>query len=98
MTHHQDVQRAQEAAQVLDNPAYKAAMSALRSEIVAAWKHCPVRDAEGQRLLLQLIKMADKFEAMLNGAIETGKFAQHQIRMDELRNESKARSVLRRIA
>lgn len=98
MTHHQDVQRAQEASQVISNPAYQAAMQALRAEVIAAWKRCPVRDAEGQRLLLQLIKMADKFEAMLTGAIETGKFAEYQIRMDELRNESKARSLLRRIA
>lgn len=52
MTNQQIAQKGFEASQVLDNPAYKAAMGALRAEVIDAWKKCPVRDKEGQVLLL----------------------------------------------
>ena len=87
MTNQQQAQRGLEASQVLDNPAYRAAMDALRAEVVEAWKKCPVRDKEGALLLLQLAKMADKFESILVGMLENGKFTQRKIEMDELRDE-----------
>ena len=97
MTHHQDVQRAQEASQVLDNPAYRAAMDALRAEVIEAWKKFPVRDKEGQVLLLQLAKLTDKFESILVGMVETGKLTQHNLDLREVRNESNARKFMRRV-
>ncbi|MEY4756335.1 MAG: hypothetical protein RJA34_1233 [Pseudomonadota bacterium] len=97
MTLHQQAQRGLEASQVLDNPAYTAAMALLKEEIVSQWKNCPVRDREGQILLLQLAKMADKFDGILKGLVESGKFAQSKLGMDEFRNESRARQMLRRV-
>ena len=69
MTEQQQVQRAREASLVLDNPAYVEAMSQLKGQVIAQWKECPVRDREGQLLLLQLAKLTDKFEAMLTGMV-----------------------------
>lgn len=97
MTNQQQAQRGLEASQVLDNPAYRAAMDALRAEVVEAWKKCPVRDKEGQVLLLQLAKLTDKFEGVLSGMVEGGKFAQRQLELDELRNESAGRKLMRRV-
>lgn len=97
MTNQQQAQRGFEAAQVLDNPAYKAAMDALRTEVIEAWKKCPVRDKEGQVLLLQLAKLTDKFEGVLTGMIEGGKFAARQLELDDLRNESAGRKLMRRV-
>lgn len=97
MTNQQIAQRGLEASQVLDNPAYKAAMDALRVEVVEAWKKCPVRDKEGQVLLLQLAKLTDKFEGVLSGMVEGGKFASRQMELDDLRNESAARKMMRRV-
>jgi len=94
---HKDAQRGQEAAQVLDNQAFQRAMASLKEEITRQWKACPVRDKEGQLLLLQLAKLTDKFEGILTGMVETGKFAQRKLIDDELRNESAARRALRRI-
>lgn len=91
------VQTAHEARMLLDSDAYKNAHAGLKAQIIQQWKGCPVRDVEGQRLLLQLIKLADKFEGMLTGAIEAGKFAQHKIDLDNERNESKARRALRKV-
>ena len=98
MTEQQTVQRALEAAQVLDNPAYQEAMSQLKSVVIQQWKDCPVRDREGQLLLLQLAKLTDKFESILKGMIETGKLAQHHIDLDRERNESIAKRFLRKVA
>jgi len=97
MTNQQQAQRGLEASQVLDNPAYKAAMEALRAEVIDAWKKCPVRDKEGQVLLLQLAKLTDKFEGVLSGMVEGGKFASRQLELDDLRNESAGRKLMRRV-
>jgi hypothetical protein len=97
MTNQQTAQKGFEAAQVLDNPAYRAAMDALRAEVIEAWKKCPVRDKEGQVLLLQLAKLTDKFESVLTGMVEGGKFAARQLELDELRNESAGRKLMRRV-
>ena len=98
MTQHTQAQRGIEAAQVLDNEAFKDAMAALKADVISEWKKCPVRDREGQLLLLQLSKLADKFEGLLVGMVEGGKMAQHKIDIDAERNESSARKFFRRVA
>lgn len=97
MSEQQISQRGLEAGQVLDNEAYKDAMTSLRAQVVEQWKACPIRDKEGQILLLQLAKLADKFEGILQGMVESGKFADRKIKLDELRNESGARKLMRRV-
>jgi hypothetical protein len=98
MTNDQIVTRGFESSQVLDNPAFKNAMDNLKSEIIAEWKRCPIRDKEGQMLLLQMVKLADKFEGMLIGMVESGKLAQHKIDIDSARDESTIRRWVRRAA
>ena len=98
MTNEQEVQRAIEASQVLGNPAYVEAMAALKEQIFTEWKKCPVRDAEGQLILLQLAKLADKFDGMLTGMLESGKMAQHKLDIDSVRSESTVRRWIRKVA
>lgn len=98
MTNEQIVMQAMEAAQVLDNPAFRKAIDNMKQEIISEWKKCPVRDREGQMLLLQLIKLADKFEGSLIGMIEGGKLAQHKIDIDSVRDENIIRKWARRAA
>lgn len=97
MTNEQQVTRAIDALQVIENNAYKAAMEALRAEIVEGWKACPIRDKEGQLLFLQLAKLSDKFEGILNGFVEGGKMAQHKIDIDSTRSESMLRKWARKV-
>lgn len=97
MTDHQTAQRGVDARLVLENDAYKAAMESLRAQVVQQWKDCPVRDKEGQLLLLQLAKLTDKFEGILNGLVESGKFADHRINLDAERDESQLRRAARRV-
>jgi len=73
-------------------------MAALKAEIFQAWKDCPVRDAEGQILLLQLAKLADKFESKFVGMVEGGKLASKKLELNDLRNESAPRRFMRKVA
>jgi len=98
MTEQQEVTRAKEALMILDSPVYRQAMEQMKGQIIQQWKDCPIRDQEGQLLLLQLAKLAEKFESVLHGYIETGKLAQHRIDINAERNESTARRWLRRAA
>ena len=98
MTLRSDAQRGIDATAVLDNVAFKEAMELLKSSVIDQWKACPIRDREGQLLLLQLARLADKFEGLLVGTVERGKLAQRKIELDELRDESQARRFFRRVA
>lgn len=97
MNDKQQVLQGREALAVLDNGAFKEAMQSLKTAVLEQWKQCPVRDREGQVLLLQLAKLTDKFEGILIGMIENGKMAKHKVDLDELRDESNARRMLRKI-
>ena len=97
MTEQQITTRSHAAQEVLNNDAYKAAMEALKSSVVQQWKECPVRDKEGQLLLLQLAKLCDKFEGLLSSMIEAGKFAQMKIDLDKEREENKVQRLVRKM-
>ena len=97
MTEIQQVLRGREAAMVLENEAFKAAMQSLRTAVTEQWKQCPVRDREGALLLLQLAKLTDKFEGILVGMVDNAKMAQHKIDLNEMRDESRTRRVLRKV-
>ncbi len=96
MTNSDEVRIARNAADVLENEAYKLAMKAMKDQIVVQWKACNVRDTEGQRLHLQLANLAENFEQILAGYIARGDFAQHRIDIDKQRNESMGARVMRR--
>lgn len=97
MTPQQTQQRGIEAQRVLDCPVFKDAMAMLDAQIVQQWRATAVTDKEGAMLLLQLAKLKSKFETVLIGLIETGKFATHQINMDAERNESGVKRAIRRM-
>lgn len=97
MNDNQQNQRGIDATQVLENAVFKEAFSVLRQAVVEQWKDCPVRDREGQILLLQLAKLTDKFEGILIGIVETGKLAKHRIDLNNLRDESTARRFVRKV-
>ena len=94
---HQTVLQGREASTVLENEAYKRAMEMLRNQVIEAWKAAPVRDTEGQKLLLQLVKLCDKFEGILGGMVENAKFAQHKIDLDNIRDESAVKRFARKV-
>ena len=97
MDKHKEVLLGKDAQAVLDNAAFQYAIKTLEDMVITQWKDCPIRDKEGQLLLLQLVKLTDKFKSIFIGAIENGKFAAHQIELDNLRDESKFQRVKRKL-
>ena len=97
MTENQIAQRGIEAARLLESEVYQDAMGSLKKQVIESWKDCPVRDREGQLLLLQLAKLTDKFESILTGMIESGKYSQHKLNVDEVRNESAVKRFARKV-
>ena len=89
--------RGNEAARILDSDVFKEAMQTLKANVHEQWKNCPIRDKEGQLLLLQLAKVTDKFESILVGLVEQGKMEQHKIDLDNARNEPQARRFFRKV-
>lgn len=97
MSEQQTSNRGLEASQVLGNPAYQEAMQALRETVVAKWKECGLRDEQGQKITLQMMKLTDTFEGLLYGFVEAGKHAKHKLDIDKLRDESPGERVMRRV-
>jgi len=83
----QTVNMGKEAALVLDSPAFSEAMQWMKAETQQEWLKCPIRDKEGQQLILITARIIEKFEASLRGMIESGKYAEHQIEKRDLRTE-----------
>lgn len=93
---HEQASRGLEARQVIDNPAYQMAMALLKESVDKEWQKADVRDMEGQRLLLQFRKTVDRFERILTGMVDTGRYAERKIVDDKIRNENALRRGVRR--
>jgi hypothetical protein len=91
MTLQQTVTLGNDALAVLENEAFKQAISRMHSEIVKQWENCPVRDKEGQTLILQMKKVAKLFEDNLHGLIRAGDFAQHKIDLESARENPRGK-------
>lgn len=98
MNDQQSNQRGIDATQVLESAVFKEALTILKQAVVDQWKDSPIRDKEGQLLLLQLAKLTDKFEGILIGIVETGKLAKSRIDINALRDETAGRRIMRRVA
>lgn len=97
MTEQELILLGREAQMVLDSDAFKKAMASMKTSVLEQWKTCPIRDKEGQTLLLQLAKLTDKFESMFVGMVQTGNYEQRKIDLANLRDEPKARQFMRRV-
>jgi hypothetical protein len=91
------IARGQEAARIIESDVFKLALETLRNSVTEQWKNCPIRDKEGQLLLLQLAKLTDKFEGIFVGLVEQGKMVQHKIDLDDARNEPQVRKFYRKV-
>lgn len=86
-----------EAAQVLANPAFNEALRLMKEDVHRRWKECPIRDREGQMLLLQAARITESVESVLRGMLEAGKLANAKIDIENSRSESRVKRTLRAI-
>lgn len=84
-----DVERGRRAAELLNDELLKSALDAIESEVIQQWENCPVRDTDGKETLWKLYKVSKKFRAVLQGHVENGKLAAHELsRLNERRGLS----------
>jgi hypothetical protein len=90
-----DLERAQQAKQLLDNPVYQEAIENVRSAIVAAWSGAPIRDTEGHHELKLMLKLLTDLEANINRVLTDGKIAQIEIERQKKPFGEKVRKMWR---
>ena len=78
----QDMERAQLAQQLLENPALIAAFDALEEEYIQAWKNTTVRDEDGRKQIWWAMQAKDKFREHLQKMVVNGHVASAQIAQD----------------
>jgi hypothetical protein len=69
----QDMSRAAQAAELLENPLIIEALAAFEKEITESWKKSPARDQEGREKLFWMLQAQEKFKAHLQTMVNTGK-------------------------
>ena len=74
-----DINRAQQAKHLLDNPIYQESFKSVRDAIVKAWSDAPIRDVDGQHELKLMLKLLTDLENNIVRVVNDGKIAQIEI-------------------
>lgn len=90
MTEAQDLHRAAQAQEALENPLIAEALAAWETEITEAWKKSPLRDVEGRERLRLMLEAAQSFKAHLNTVIATGKMIRAKTRSPSMWERTRA--------
>lgn len=83
------------AKEVLDNPQFQAAFTAIETEITQQWTNSPARDTEGREKCWQYLMLLKKVQTHLQSTLETGKLAQIELQHRQTIAE-RLRDTLRR--
>ncbi len=75
MTPEQELARANECSQILNNQYVREALDGIKEGLVAQWQKTPIREVELRERIWGIYCAADKFEELLRSHIETGKMA-----------------------
>lgn len=73
------IYNADQARQVLENSAFQQAFDDITQELTEQWKQSPARDAEGREKLYQLLRLSEKYRAILTTSLETGRLARIEV-------------------
>lgn len=93
MTPTQALDRSNSAKRILEDPLFIEAFALIEHEIMEQWEACPARDKEAREFLWLLFKNARKFKGILQGAIESGKLAAHELKEKETFMQQMTRKV-----
>ena len=83
MTEGEVLARASSAKRILEDPLVVEALATIERDVMEAFFACPTRDLEGMRILQTDLRLARQFKGILQGAIERGKLAAHELREKE---------------
>lgn len=85
----------EEAARLLENPAFNEMFDRVERDAYEAWAAGDVRDTEGQRLLLQQVKVMKHLRATLFGMVEQGKLASSKLPIADILGENPLQRTVR---
>ena len=74
-----DLERAQQAKFLLENPVYTESVETVRNAIIKGWENAPIRDTEAQHELKLMLKLLNDLELNIKRVVDTGKLAQIEI-------------------
>ena len=75
MTPQEQLNRAEHAKRLLEDPLLSEALDIIEKEVILQWEACPARDTEGREELWKYYKTAKKFKGILHGLIDSGKLS-----------------------
>ena len=81
MTGQEELERGQQAADVLANPMYQEAMERLITEATARWQK--EKDADARDWLWMLVQAGQRVNKVLEETMQTGKLRSKQIEMEQ---------------
>ena len=74
-----EIQRGQQAKQILEDPIYVEAIQKVSQELDQEWINSPIRDTEGREKIYMMKKMLNVLHVQLKSVMETGKLATKQV-------------------
>jgi hypothetical protein len=80
MTPEIELQRAERARQLLEDPMIQEALDVMERDLFEAWLASPARDSEGREWLWRHSVNTRKFRDMLRGTMESGTLALEKLR------------------
>lgn len=83
MTQAEIATRGEGAKRILNDPLVVEALEIIERDVIEAYAACPTRDLEGMRILQTNLRLARQFKGILQGAMERGKLAVHDLRQKE---------------
>lgn len=93
MTPEEEIQRAEKARQILEEPLVKEAFSILEDAFLNGIQTSAVKDCELREKICQMLISLRALKQHLVSTMETGKFAQEQLRQQTLWEMSKQKVV-----
>lgn len=80
-----DINRADAARRILDDPMVKEALAGVEEAIVQTWKDLPLRDTEGREHLHRVLYAKRQFEQVFAAHLTNGQIAAEELRAEEAR-------------
>lgn len=76
MSPEEQISRATEARNLLENPLLAEAFQTIKDEVIEQWQKAPAHDVAGREKLWLTLKLLDKLQGTLRQTVEQGKVAQ----------------------
>jgi hypothetical protein len=96
MTREETLQRARQAAEILEHPLVVEAFARLRADIDAHWHSSSAADVGERERLYHLHRATDDLEAHFRSLVSDGKFAAGRQRQDDAQAQADADGAARR--